>query len=109
MSIRPETTNEEGSLRPLRGQRRGQFLILIHLGCGAQVKGLRLGAVGPVYLVAPSRRPGLLRVDRLLSEYGIPKHSPSGAARVGTGVGGAAQGSGGEGGGGDGADREVDN
>ena len=32
----------------------------------------------PQYLAAPSRRPGWLRVDRLLGEWGIPKDSAAG-------------------------------
>jgi len=32
----------------------------------------------PAYLLAPSKRPPWLRVDRLLGEYGIPKDSPAG-------------------------------
>ena len=32
----------------------------------------------PAYLLAPSKRPGWLRVDRLLGEWGIPKDSPAG-------------------------------
>jgi len=32
----------------------------------------------PAYLLAPSRRPAWLRVDRLLGDWGIPKDSPAG-------------------------------
>jgi hypothetical protein len=32
----------------------------------------------PQYLAAPARRPGWLRVERLLGEWGIPKDSPAG-------------------------------
>jgi REP element-mobilizing transposase RayT len=32
----------------------------------------------PAYLLAPSKRPAWLRVDRLLGEHGIPKDSPAG-------------------------------
>src|SRR5689334_1000340 len=32
----------------------------------------------PLYLAAPSRRPGWLRADRLLGEWGIQKDSPAG-------------------------------
>jgi len=34
------------------------------------------------YLLAPSRRPAWLRVDRLLGEYGIPKDSPAGRQQL---------------------------
>ena len=36
----------------------------------------------PAYLQAPAKRPAWLRVDRLLGEYGIPKDSPAGRARL---------------------------
>ncbi len=36
----------------------------------------------PAYLLAPSKRPAWLRVDRLLGERGIPKDSPAGRQRV---------------------------
>ncbi len=36
----------------------------------------------PAYLVAPSKRPAWLRVDRLLGEYGIPKDSAAGRQRL---------------------------
>jgi REP element-mobilizing transposase RayT len=36
----------------------------------------------PAYLLAPSKRPAWLRVDRLLGEWGIPKDSPSGRQRL---------------------------
>ncbi len=36
----------------------------------------------PAYLRARSNRPGWLRVDRLLGEYGIPKDSPAGRQRL---------------------------
>ncbi len=34
------------------------------------------------YLLAPSKRPAWLRVDRLLGEWGIPKDSPAGRQRL---------------------------
>ncbi len=36
----------------------------------------------PAYLLAPSKRPTWLRVDRLLGEWGIPKDSPAGRQRL---------------------------
>ena len=36
----------------------------------------------PAYLLAPSKRPAWLRVDRLLGEWGIPKDSPAGRQRL---------------------------
>ena len=36
----------------------------------------------PAYLLAPSKRPVWLRVDRLLGEWGIPKDSPAGRQRL---------------------------
>jgi putative transposase len=36
----------------------------------------------PAYLLAPSKRPAWLRVDRLLGEFGIPKDSPAGRQRL---------------------------
>ena len=36
----------------------------------------------PAYLLAPSKRPAWLRVDRLLGECGIPKDSPAGRQRL---------------------------
>jgi hypothetical protein len=36
----------------------------------------------PAYLLAPSKRPAWLRVDRLLGEYGVPKVSPAGLRRL---------------------------
>ena len=36
----------------------------------------------PAYLLAPSRRPAWLRVDRLLGEHGIPKDSPAGRQQL---------------------------
>ncbi len=36
----------------------------------------------PAYVLAPSRRPAWLRVERLLGEYGIPKDSPAGRHRL---------------------------
>jgi REP element-mobilizing transposase RayT len=36
----------------------------------------------PAYLLAPSKRPGWLRVDRVLGEWGIPKDSPAGRQRL---------------------------
>jgi len=36
----------------------------------------------PAYLLAPSKRPGWLRVDRLLGGWGIPKDSPAGRQRL---------------------------
>ena len=36
----------------------------------------------PVYLLAPSKRPDWLRVDRLLAEWGIAKDSPAGRRRL---------------------------
>jgi REP-associated tyrosine transposase len=36
----------------------------------------------PAYLVAPSKRPAWLRVDRLLGEWGIPKDSPAGRRQL---------------------------
>src|SRR5450432_3851880 len=36
----------------------------------------------PAYLLAPSKRPAWLRVDRLLGEWGIPKDSPAGRRRL---------------------------
>jgi len=36
----------------------------------------------PAYLLAPSRRPAWLRVDRLLGAWGIPKDSPAGRQRL---------------------------
>ena len=35
----------------------------------------------PAYLLAPSKRPAWLRVDRLLGEWGIPEDSPAGRQR----------------------------
>jgi hypothetical protein len=34
------------------------------------------------YVVAPTKRPAWLRVDRLLGEWGIPKDSPAGRQRL---------------------------
>ena len=36
----------------------------------------------PAYLLAPSKRPAWLRVDRLLGEWGIPEDSPAGRQRL---------------------------
>jgi hypothetical protein len=36
----------------------------------------------PGYLLAPSKRPAWLRVDRLLGEWGIPKDSPAGRQQM---------------------------
>jgi putative transposase len=36
----------------------------------------------PAYLLAPSKRPAWLRVDRLLGEWGIPKDSPAGRRQL---------------------------
>jgi len=36
----------------------------------------------PAYLLAPSKRPEWLRVDRVLGEWGIPKDSPAGRQRL---------------------------
>jgi REP element-mobilizing transposase RayT len=36
----------------------------------------------PAYLLAPSKRPAWLRLDRLLGEWGIPKDSPAGRQRL---------------------------
>jgi hypothetical protein len=36
----------------------------------------------PAYLLAPSKRPTWLRVDRLLGEWGIPEDSPAGRQRL---------------------------
>jgi hypothetical protein len=36
----------------------------------------------PAYLLAPSKRPAWLRVERLLGEWGIPKDSPAGPQRL---------------------------
>lgn len=36
----------------------------------------------PAYLLAPSKRPAWLRVDRVLGEWGIPKDSPAGRQRL---------------------------
>jgi hypothetical protein len=36
----------------------------------------------PAYLLAPSKRPVWLRMDRLLGEWGIPKDSPAGRQRL---------------------------
>jgi REP element-mobilizing transposase RayT len=36
----------------------------------------------PAYLLAPSKRPAWLRVDRLLGAWGIPKDSPAGRQRL---------------------------
>ena len=36
----------------------------------------------PAYLLAPSKRPAWLRVDRLLGEWGIPEDSPEGRQRL---------------------------
>ena len=36
----------------------------------------------PAYLLAPSKRPGWLRVDRLLGEWGIPRDSSAGRQRL---------------------------
>lgn len=36
----------------------------------------------PAYLLAPSKRPVWLQVDRLLGEWGIPKDSPAGRQRL---------------------------
>ena len=36
----------------------------------------------PAYLLAPSKRPAWLRVDRLLGEWGIPRDSPAGRQRL---------------------------
>ena len=36
----------------------------------------------PAYVLAPSKRPAWLRVDRLLGEWGIPKDSPAGRQRL---------------------------
>jgi len=41
----------------------------------------------PAYLLAHSKRPAWLRVDRLLGEWGIPKDSPAGRQRLELGVG----------------------
>src|ERR1035441_10193039 len=57
----------------------------VHLN-PARAKGLKPGqplsaftwSSYPQYLAAPSRRPGWLRVDRLLGEWGIPKDSAAG-------------------------------
>ena len=36
----------------------------------------------PAYLLAPLKRPGWMRVDRLLGEWGIPKDSPAGRRQL---------------------------
>ena len=36
----------------------------------------------PAYLLAPSKRPAWLRVERLLGDYGIPKDSPAGRQQL---------------------------
>lgn len=40
------------------------------------------GSSWPAYLLAPSKRPAWLRVDRLLGEWGIPQDSPAGRQRL---------------------------
>ena len=40
----------------------------------------------PAYLLAPSKRPAWLRVERLLGECGIPKDSPAGRQRLEQGL-----------------------
>jgi hypothetical protein len=40
----------------------------------------------PAYLLAPSKRPAWLRVERLLGEWGIPKDSPAGRQRLEQGL-----------------------
>ena len=40
----------------------------------------------PVNLLAPSKRPAWLRVDRLLGEWGIPEDSPEGRQRLERGL-----------------------
>ena len=42
----------------------------------------------PLYLGSPGQRPGWLRVDRLLGEWGIPKDSPAGRRAFATGMAG---------------------
>ena len=37
----------------------------------------------PAYLLVPSKRPGWLRVDRVLGEWGIAKDSPAGRRQLG--------------------------
>jgi len=44
---------------------------------GQRLAGYRWSSYGQ-YLRAPGRRPGWLRVDRLLGEWGIPRDSPAG-------------------------------
>ena len=36
----------------------------------------------PAYLLAPSKRPAWLRVDRLLGAWGMPEDSPAGRQRL---------------------------
>ena len=36
----------------------------------------------PLYLLEQAQRPGWMRVDRLLGEWGIPKDSPAGRAQL---------------------------
>ncbi|MCC6823874.1 MAG: transposase [Verrucomicrobia subdivision 3 bacterium] len=48
----------------------------------------------PAYLLAPSKRPAWLRVDRLLGEWGIPQGQSGGTATAGASVGRTVRGGG---------------